>query len=447
MSKKERSDSHSTWQKANHFGMALFVFVVLAAAILWATGNLHFGPAGPAEAAGVAAEEHEHEQDPRADEQACEHGIPTVECDKCRFEAGVVKLEPSVAEALVQTASVRDVARTRVLKLVGQVGLDRTRVVDVAPTGGGRVERVEKSLGQDVAAGDVLAVIHSADLGQAKAEFLQVAARLQLATATFGREKELRDKKVSSEADYLSALNEQKAAEAHYAAAERRLRLFGLDTAHIEAVKDEKENGQFAELTLRAPQTGTIITQDVSAGALVGTEQSLYTIADLSRVWVWCDLYEKDLDVLHARLSSGQKVAAKVRVKAFESEIFDGTVDLIGSQLDEHTRTVKVRVQVANEERKLKPGMFAEVEIPIPLEGSVTVVPAGAVVCDEGKTFVFHHWKDDLWMRRDVQVGGKQGELLEVLDGLPPGATVIASGTFMLKSDILREKMGAGCAD
>ncbi len=448
MSKKERQNSRSILQKANHFGMALFVFVVLAGAILWLTGNLHFGPMDSLAAADVtAADENGRERDSQADEQMCEHGIPTVECDKCRFEAGVVKLEPSVAKALVESALVHDAPRARELKLVGQVELDRTRVVDVAPTGGGRVERVEKSLGQDVAEGDVLAVIHSADLGQAKAEFLEVAARLQLATATFEREKELHDKKVSSGADYLSAVNELEAARAYYAAAERKLRLFGLDAEQVEAVKDEKENGHFAQLELRSPQAGTIIAQNISAGALVGTEQSLYTIADLSNVWVWCDLYEKDLEVLHEQISSGQKVPAKVRVKAFTPDVFDGTLDLIGSQVDEHTRTIKVRVHVMNADRKLKPGMFAEVEISIPLEGRVTVVPAGAIVRDEGKTFVFQHWKDDLWMRCDVQVGGSQGGLVEVLDGLQAGATVIARGAFMLKSDILREKMGAGCAD
>ncbi len=443
MSEENHRNRSSALRNANHFGTGLFVFVVLAGAILWVTGNLHFGPPGPVAVGSAVAGEDEQQ----TDGQTCEHGIPTAECDKCRFEAGVVKLEPSVAKALVETALVRDAARTRELKLVGQVELDRTRVVDVAPTGGGRVERVEKSLGQDMAEGDVLAVIHSADFGQAKAEFLQVAARLQLATATFEREKDLHEKKVSSGADYLSALNELKAAQAYYAAAERRLRLFGLDAEHVETVKDEKENGRFAELVLRAPQAGTIIAQNISAGALVGTEQSLYTIADLSHVWVWCDLYEKDLDIIHERISSDQKVTAKVRVKAFAPEIFDGTVDLIGSQVDEYTRTIKVRVQVINVERKLKPGMFAEAEISIPLEGSVTVVPAGAVVRDEGKTFVFQHWKDDLWMRRDVRVGASQGGLVEVLDGPSAGATVIARGAFMLKSDILREKMGAGCAD
>jgi cobalt-zinc-cadmium efflux system membrane fusion protein len=298
-----------------------------------------------------------------------------------------------------------------------------------------------------VAKGDVLAVIQSADLGQAKAQFLEVQARLELATSTFEREKGLFEKKISSKADYLDALNEFKAAQAYYAAAEKRLRLFGMDTEQISTIKNEKENGRFAELVLRSPQAGTIITQNISAGALVDNTEILYTIADLSNVWIWYDLYEKDLAILHDQLSSGKKVVAQVRVKAFEAEVFDGIVDLIGSQVDEHTRTIKVRVQVRNEESKLKPGMFAEAEITVPLKGNITTVPSSAVLSDEGQTFVFQLLKDDLWLRRDVRLGRNQGGVAEVLDGITRGATVVTRGAFMLKSDILREKMGAGCAD
>jgi len=183
------------------------------------------------------------------------------------------------------------------------------------------------------------------------------------------------------------------------------------------------------------------------SGALIDTTQILYTIADLSNVWVWYDLYEKDLAVLHNRLSSGRTVSAKVRVKAFEGEVFDGVVDLVGSQVDEHTRTVKLRVQVKNDQRKLKPGMFAKAEISIPLQGSITAVPSSAVLSDEGKAFVFQHWKSDLWVRRDVAVGSKYGDFVEILSGIPKGATIVTGGAFMLKSDILREKMGAGCAE
>jgi len=507
MSEKRRQNNTSIIPKTNNLGTALFIFVVLTGAILWFSGNLHFGSRVLAEVE-VLDTGHGHEQEAQTDElicqehgfpesicvqcnpslaatykakgdwctehnlpesqcticnpdlrksstvdagsttdlkaiagstadlkaleeAMCEHGMRTIDCDTCRYELGVVKLQPSVANALIETTVVKNTPRTTTLKLTGQVQLDKTRTVDVVSTGSGQVRRVQKLLGQEVAKGETLAVIHSADLGAGKAQFLEVQARLELATSTFEREKELYEKKISSQADYLSASSELKAAQAYYAAAERRLHLFGLGTEQINTIRNEKENGLFAELLLRAPQSGTIIAQNVSAGALVDTTESLYTIADLSNVWVWYDLYEKDLAVLHDRLSSGST----------------GVVDLIGSQVDEHTRTVKLRVQVKNEQHKLRPGMFAEAEISIPLKGSMTVVPSSAVLSDEGKAFVFQLLRDDMWIRRDVRVGENQEGLVEVLNGIPKGATIVSRGAFMLKSDILREKMGAGCAD
>src|SRR3990172_3239433 len=456
MLEKRRQNNASILQKANHFGMALFIFVVLAGIIGWLTGNLHFGPSSGVESKSTDASEHSvgHEQaaedSPHAAElekAICEHGVPTIECDNCRFELGMVNLRPSVAKALIETDSARKVNNTTVLKLTGQVQLDKTTVVNIVPTGSGRVKRVDKLLGQDVSEGDVLAVLHSADLGQAKAQYLEAQARFELAASTLDREKDLYEKKVTSKVDYLSALNELNAAKAYHAAGEKRLRLFGLDTEQIQAIKNDKDDNQFAELILRAPGAGTVIAHDISAGSLVDTTQTLFTIADLSNLWVWSDLYEKDLAVLHDLLSSGAPIDARVRVKAFGQDVFTGRVDLIGSTIDEHTRTVKVRIQVVNEHLKLRPGMFAEVEIIVPRKDSITVVPATSVLSDDGKTFVFRHWRDDFWVRRDVVVGRRLGDLVQILDGVNEGDTLVAHGGFMLKSDILREKMGAGCAD
>jgi cobalt-zinc-cadmium efflux system membrane fusion protein len=377
----------------------------------------------------------------------CEHQVRTIDCDSCRYELGVVKIQPSIAEALIQTSVVDGKKLDRKLKLTGQIQLDTTRTVDVVPTGSGRVERVVKQLGEEVEKGEVLAVIHSAEFGQAKASFLEVQAKLELAQATFSREKELYEKEVSSQADYLSALNGVKAAEANYAAAEKRLRLFGLEAEQIAAIKNEKENGNFAELILRAPRAGTIIKQNISTGKLVENTESLYTVADLSNVWIWCDVYEKDLAILHEQFAKEKTMKAKVHVKAFEGVEFEGTVDLIGSLMDEHTRTVKVRIQAANPEDKLKPGMFADVEISVPFEEQMTVIPRSAVLNDDGRAFVFQHLKDDLWLRRDVILGKSQDGFVEVVDGLSKGSEIVSGGAFMLKSDILREKMGAGCAD
>ena len=112
--------------------------------------------------------------------------------------------------------------------------------------------------------------------------------------------------------------------------------------------------------------------------------------------------------------------------------------------MDEHTRTVKVRVQVSNEHGKLKPGMFAKVKAVITSKRKSAMVPRESVLSDEGRSFVFLHHKDDLWARRGVEVGLAQGPLMEIVSGLDGNETVVTSGAFMLKSDVLRGKMGAG---
>jgi cobalt-zinc-cadmium efflux system membrane fusion protein len=374
----------------------------------------------------------------------CEHDISIIDCDHCRFEVGVVKIAPPVAESLIQTGVVEHIVQTNVLTLTGQVQLDPTRSVDIVPPGGGQVSQIKKLLGEKVTKGDVLAILHSADLGESKADFLDVQARLEMASLTFEREEELYEKKIASKADYLEALNDLKSAEAAYSAAEKKLRLFGLDTEHIERIKDE--NGTFADLILRAPLDGMIIAQNISVGKMVETNEHLYTVADLSNLWVWCDVYEKDLAVLHEPFERKRSLDAVVTVKAFEDAGFEGTVDLVGNLMDERTRTVKIRVQTKNLEGKLRPGMFAEIDVMLPAEGDMTVVPSNAVMADEGNHFVFRHLKDDLWIRQDVVMGKRQGGLVEVLEGVSKADRIITGGAFMLKSEVLKEKMGAGCA-
>ena len=128
------------------------------------------------------------------EEIRCEHQVPIIDCDNCRFEVGVVKIAAPVSENLIETGVVEDMERAKKLKLTGQVQIDRTKSVDVVPTGSGSVRQVTKFLGEGVKKGDVLAVIHSADLGQSKAEFLDVQAKLELANSIFDREKEFIDR-------------------------------------------------------------------------------------------------------------------------------------------------------------------------------------------------------------------------------------------------------------
>ncbi|HOX37737.1 MAG TPA: efflux RND transporter periplasmic adaptor subunit [Candidatus Brocadiia bacterium] len=561
-----------------NFGMALFVFTLMSGILLWMTGYLRLGAQTASatqteaheeahgEASGAAhgvAQGHDHEgeaapssgdhseecadceeaegadiesvgktakeswnaQIAAIEKENCEHGGPIVECDKCRFEAGVVKVIPSVSGGLIASAPVEEREAVNVLRLNGEIQHDPTRVVEVTPIVSGRIAGIRAELGQTVQAGDVLAVILSPELGEARAtcgrsaaaleiarkeqqrqsglnealeallrrldaeggagdfgssdadgvigewksKLLGAAARLKVARSALKREEELHEMKISSAAEHESADQEFQTAQAEYnafieevrlnlaldklradrgvqqaeadlAAAQSRLKIMGISP-------DAPDDGEPSRLEVKAPRSGTIIAAGVSEGKFAETSTTLFTVADLGSLWVWCDLYERDLSGIHAALASSGTIKAVIRVAAFKDRAFEGTADLIGSEFDEHTRTVKVRIRVANPDRALSPGMFAHAEIPLPLGRRALVIPNEALLSDEGRFFVFKKWRDDMWVRRDVRPGRSQGGFVEIVAGVAGGDVIVTRGAFMLKSDVLRGKMGAGCAD
>ncbi len=377
----------------------------------------------------------------------CEHNCPTVDCDECRYELGVARLDPDVAEGLVQTHRVAAKPHVRdVLEVTGEIQLDLTRVVDVTSAGSGRVEAVSRLLGDTVDASETLAVVQSAEFGQVQADFLEAQAKFDLARQTFEREKSLSQQKISSQADFLTARKEFVAAQVAQTAVRKRLQLFGLNAEQIDALTGVDADERFGQLVLTAPIAGTILEQEVVRGQWVDSSQRLYRIADLSRLWVWCNVYESDLAKLYERMGSTDQVDAQIRVAAFPNETFAAVVDLIGSQLDRDTRTLKVRLVADNAQGKLKPGMYVTALIPMAECEQMVHVPQSAVLSDEGRHFVFARLSDDLWIRRDVTVGHRDKDMIEVVDGLQEGDIVATKGAFMFKSEVLKEKMGAGCA-
>lgn len=431
---------------------AILLFLVLAGGVaLWSAGYLHLGKTVP-----VADADHAHEPESAAEsghgheemtpETKCEHGIATIDCAECRYELGVVKVDPKLAGNMLETSTVAQIPNRRILKLTGAMELDRTRRAEIAPSGSGRVQEIRKQLGDKVKAGEILAVLQSPDLGEAQARLLETRAEEELALANFEREKRLQEKQVGSLADYQEAQRNLRAARAQAAAAEKRLYLFGLAEAEIKNLGREPADGSFARLHLTAPLDGVVIEQELTLGKLVLPDQTVITVADLSKLWLWCDIYPKDLAPVQQALAQAGGLKATVRVPGLSPE-FTGTADLLDSRLDEHTRTARLRIQMANLQGSLKPNMFAEVSLEMAAPGQVTAVPRNALLNDEGKFFVFEQLHDDFWIRRDVVPGERMGDLLEIKAGLTPGKTIVCGGAFMLKSDILREKMGAGCAD
>jgi len=169
-------------------------------------------------------------------------------------------------------------------------------------------------------------------------------------------------------------------------------------------------------------------------------------VGDNTSVWVWADLYERDIATVK-RGQATEKLAASVSVKAYPGDDFSGTVDLVSPAMDESSRTVKVRVEVKNPDGRLLSGMFAAVKIFLPGADETLAVPRHAVLEDEGRSFVFIHTSGEYYVRRPVSTGRTWATWVEIKKGLTEGQTVVDEGAFLMKSDVLRSKMGAGCAD
>ncbi len=377
----------------------------------------------------------------------CEHGKKTHECDECRYEVGVVRVPAKLVDGgLLKQASA---ARRRVeapIALTGEIRFDERHVAHVSPRIEGTVRRVHASLGERVRRGQPIVELESVQLGEAESEVLAAQAALRLARASFERQEQLRKEQISSEKEYLAARQEHEAAQIRARSAGEKLARLGVGRGDVERLVSTGQSSSDGALVVRAPADGIVLEMHAVPGELVKPDQSIVTVGDVSSVWVWADLHEDQLGrVLDAQ--RGEKLRAEVAVKAFPDATFPGGVDFVGPTMDERTRTVKVRVAAANPDAKLRAGMFASVRIFLPGREEALAVPSAAVLSDEGRAFVFVHHHGDYWIRRPVDPGRRWLDWVEVKSGLTGAETVAADGAFLLKSDVLRSKMGAGCAD
>jgi cobalt-zinc-cadmium efflux system membrane fusion protein len=375
---------------------------------------------------------------------ACEHKIKAHECDECRYEVGVVRADASLFEGgLLDTGKAEKRSIALPLELNGEVSFDERRVAHVSTQAEGIIKKVHVTLGDPVEAGQALVEIESVAVGETQAAYLESRGMLKLAKRNHDRLAVLRKEGISSEKELLAAKQELEAAQIQTDAALGKLTRLGMSASAARALTQAKSRGR---LVLRAPTAGTVLDMHAVAGELARAETSLVTIGDNAAVWVWADLYERDI-ALVSREQAKQPLAAIVEVRAFPGEEFGGTVDFVSPSMSESSRTVKARIAVPNPERRLLAGMFAQVKVFIPGDRQVLAIPSQAVLEDEGRAFVFVHHEGDYYVRRQVAVGRTFAGLVEITKGLTGSEVVVDNGAFLMKSDVLRSKMGAGCAD
>jgi cobalt-zinc-cadmium efflux system membrane fusion protein len=243
----------------------------------------------------------------------------------------------------------------------------------------------------------------------------------------------------SREGDYLS----KKAA---VEAAERALHLYGDSEQEVGRLRArfESDAGGAADseaprLVLRAPFDGRVVDRKVTPGSLVEALQPLMTVANLSRVWVFLQAYEKDLALLHNGL------VVTIRTEAYPQESFKGRIDFVGSTLDSTTRTVRVRATVENRSEKLKPGMFVKAHVDVPKPAAeaklILVVPQSALQTLEGRTTLFIEVQERVFERRFVEVGHSFEGFTEILSGVKAGDVVVSEGSFVMKSEFAKASL------
>ncbi len=368
----------------------------------------------------------------------CEHNVPIIECDGCRHEIGVVKVDKSILGEII---TIKDVELSGIgvtLKATGEIGPNQNRFVVVSPRMPGVAKEVLVDWGDRVKKGQVLAILDSIELGQARADYKKAKAMLKLAKKNYQREKSLYRQNICSKKQFLEAETDYEQAQIELKALRERLKLMGL---HENSMLNAPEGNVSSLFTIAAPFDGTVIEKKVAVGELKDAFTPIVTISDLTHIWVWFDIYEKDI----TKVKVGNRVI--ISVASYPDEQFEGLVTYIGATVNEKTRTVKVRAEVDNSHEKLKPGMFAKVLLQVETRGDSIMLPEEAVQSDGQKDFVFVPLREGLFLRRDVNLGARVDGYLKVISGLSRNDKVVVKGGFLLKSEIMKEKFGEGCTD
>lgn len=329
-------------------------------------------------------------------------------------EAGLVKVDHPEQFPLA-TATGREAAPE--LNVTGVVAADVARSVPVVSLASGRVVEIHARLGDVVTKGQLLLRVQSSDISQAFSDYRHAVADSTLSKAQYDRSKILFDHGAIAQKDLEVALDAQVKAQVDVETAEQHLKILGADLAHPTALVD-----------IYAPVSGVITEQNITASGGVKTldnSPNLFTITDLTEVWILCDVYENDLASVH------QGEYADIHLNAYPKQVFRGRVDNIGSILDPNLRTAKIRLQVQNP-GLMRLGMFVTATFHGAQGEKHAVVPASAILHLHDRDWVYVPEEANTFRRVEV-VGGKMvpPNLQEVLSGIAPGARVVSNALVL----------------
>lgn len=379
------------------------------------------------------------------------HAKPESDCEQCRAHPTpnsecverlpLIRLSgPDIAQRIgLQTATIESQVRADSIAGNAEITYDDHAYAEVLPRVGGLVRDVNADHGRKVKPGDVLCVIDSAEVGAAKAQYLAAAPLVQLAEATEKRTLELTRANALPLKNELEARTATTRAKADLLNARQRLRNFGFADAELEAI--ERDNDTSSLLRVVSPIEGTVIERHLVTGEAVAPTHQLVLVADLRVMWAWIDVHEADA----SRVKPGQKV--KLTVSGLEGRVYEGSVHFIDSAVNRTTRTVRVVAEIENVDGQLRANQFGRGEIIVGEPHDVVLVPRDAVQTLGAFEVVFVPRADGAYRPQRVVLGPDRGTdrgMLEVSWGVNPGDTVVTTGSFLLKSEVIRMTEGLG---
>jgi membrane fusion protein, heavy metal efflux system len=341
-------------------------------------------------------------------------------------EGAVRMTEEQVATTGIEVAEAGPGTVARRVSLPGTVAANADRLAHVPARVAGIVTALNKRLGDMAAAGEVLAVVESAEIAAAKGDYLATSRTTELARVTFEREQRLWQRKVSAEQDFLKARTEWQEAQIRLDLARQKLAALGLGQAEVEALPRQPVEA-LRRREVRAPIAGRITARPKMLGDAVSAEAEVYTLADLSTVWVEVAVPPADLAFV--------KEGMAVRIRGEGEARGEGRVVFLSPVLDPETRSARAVVEAPNPEGAFRPGGFATAEVATEERRVDVLVPRAAVQEIGGESVVFVRTPDG-FEKREVVLGRGDREGVEVVFGLDEGERYAAANTFVLKAEL-----------
>jgi cobalt-zinc-cadmium efflux system membrane fusion protein len=367
--------------------------------------------------------------------------------ENIKAEADIVLTGEALEAAGLEIGTARLVPRRSNVVVAGTLEFVPNRVARVGPLIDGRISSIRVDPGQKVTPGTVLATVESVEIGRARADFMSSQVKMEFAERERQRQYRLADGGLTTGQNVVNAETERQLADLESRAAAERLRAVGVRTEDMRAA-GAGSGRPSTGMTLTTPLGGLVLDVNARIGQAVKASDTLFVVGEIDKVWLIVDVYERDL----ARVHVGDD--ARARVVAYPDRVFSGKVDYVGGVVDPVHRAVAARIVLDNPDGALRPGMSASshifsslvasggVDAGVVPDAQVLAVPHEAVVTMDGQPFVFIEKEKGKFLMRAVERGTDVEGETEITKGLAAGDKIAIKGTFILKSEALREQMG-----